>query len=181
MLPVLQSVVDSLQHVRQEWLAEWEQSIIKLATGIAAQIIRREVSRAPEIHFLNVNSRETISPHWLKIADVAAIVAPWNCLGGIPMLVAAARGIPIIAVKDNDTLLNVSRDTLNYGDCVVEVENYLEAAALAKRIVNGHPHLLSDKERSGLLSEGFDIAEETGMAIESLIRPVVPFEEFAKG
>ena len=139
------------------------------------------LSRAPEIHFLNVNSKETISPQWLKIADVAAIVAPWNCLGGIPMLVAAARGIPIIAVKDNDTLLNVSRDTLNYGDSVVEVENYLEAAALAKRIVNGHPHLLSDKEQSELLSEGFEIAEETGMAIESLIRPVVPFEVFARG
>ncbi len=138
------------------------------------------LSRAPRIHFLNSNVKENLSPDWLKVADVAAVVAPWNSLGGLPMLIAAERGIPIIAVKDNDTLLNVTKETLGYGDSVIEVENYLEAAALVKRIVEGGSYRLSEKERSKLLSEGYEIAENTGMALESLVRPVVAFEDFAR-
>jgi len=142
--------------------------------------VMQGLSRAPKIHFLNVNAPERLNPDWLRLSDVAVLVAPWNSLGGLPMLAAAERGIPIIAVKDNDTLLNVSRETLGFGDTVIEVDNYLEAAALAKRIVDGGTPYLSDKERALLLPEGFKIAEATGMAIESLVRPVVPFETFAK-
>lgn len=143
--------------------------------------VMQGLSRAPKIHFLNVNAPERLNPDWLRLADVAVLVAPWNSLGGLPMLVAAERGIPIIAVKDNDTLLNVSRETLSFGDNVIEVENYLEAAALSKRIIEGGTPHLTEKERLLLLPEGFKIAEDTGMAIESLVRPVVPIEIFAKG
>ncbi|MFA5830798.1 MAG: DUF3326 domain-containing protein [Candidatus Paceibacterota bacterium] len=142
--------------------------------------VMQGLSHSPRIHFLNVNARENLSPDWIGLADVAAIVAPWNSLGGLPMLKAAEKGIPIIAVKDNDTLLNVSKETLGFGDSVIEVENYFEAVALVKRIVEGGTYRLSDKERSKLLSEGYEIAEATGMALESLGRPVVPFETFAK-
>ncbi len=142
--------------------------------------VMQGLSRAPKIHFLNVNVKERLSPDWLRLTDVAVIVAPWNSLGGLPMLVAAERGIPIIAVKDNHTLLNVSKETLGFGDSVIEVDTYLEAAALAKRIIEGGTPYLSEREHSKLLSEGFKIAEATGMAIESLVRPVVPFEIFAK-
>jgi len=138
------------------------------------------LSKAPKIHFLNINTPERLNPDWLRLSDVAVVVAPWNSLGGLPMLIAAKRGIPIIAVKDNDTLLNVSRETLGFGDAVIEVDTYLEAAALAKRIVEGGTPYLTDKERAKLLSEGYKIAEATGMSVESLVRPVVPFELFAK-
>jgi hypothetical protein len=138
------------------------------------------LSRAPKIHFLNANARECLSPDWLGLADIAALVVPWNSLGGLPMLVAAERGIPIIAVKDNNTLLNVSKETLGFGDTVIEVENYFEAVALVKRIIDGGSYRLTEKERGKLLSEGYEIAEATGMSLESLVRPVVPFELFAK-
>ena len=138
------------------------------------------LSRAPRIHFLNPNAKENLSPDWLKIADVSVIVAPWNSLGGLPMLIAAERGIPIIAVKDNDTLLNVTKETLGFGDAVIEVENYLEAVALVKRIVEGGTYRLSERERSKLMSEGYQIAEDTGMSLESLVRPVTSFENFAR-
>jgi len=143
--------------------------------------VMQGLSRAPKIHFLYTNVPELLNPNWLRLSDIAVVVAPWNSLGGLPMLVAAERGIPIIAVKNNDTLLNVSRETLGFGDAVIEVENYLEAAALAKRIIEGRKFV--EKDRAKLLSEGFAIAEATGMAIESLVRPtgsVVPFEIFAK-
>jgi len=139
------------------------------------------LSRAPEIHFLNVNAPESRYHHWIKRSDIGVVVAPWNSLGGIPMLVAAEKGIPIIAVKANDTLLNVSRDSLGFGKSVIEVENYLEAVALEKRILEGGTPHLSEKERSKLFDEGLEIAESTGMSIESLLRPIVPFETFAKG
>lgn len=139
------------------------------------------LSRAPKIHFLNLNVPERLSPEWLKLADVAAVVAPWNSLGGYPMLVAAKKGIPIIAVLDNDTLLNVSKESLGFGDEVIEVQTYFEAAALVQRIIDGRGYLLSDKERSKLLSEGYALAEKTGMSLEAFARPVVPFESFAKG
>jgi hypothetical protein len=138
------------------------------------------LSHAPRIHFLNPNAKENLSPDWLKIADFAVVVAPWNSLGGLPMLIAAERGIPIVAVKDNDTLLNVTKETLGFGDSVIEVENYLEAVALVKRIVEGGTYRLSERERSKLMSEGYEIAEATGMSLESLVRPVTSFEEFAR-
>ena len=138
------------------------------------------LSRAPRIHFLNPNAKENLSPDWLKIADVAAVVVPWNSLGGLPMLIAAERGIPIIAVKDNHTFLNVTKETLGFGDSVIEVENYLEAVALVKRIVEGGTYRLSERERSKLMSEGYEIAEATGMSLESLVRPVTSFESFAR-
>jgi len=142
--------------------------------------VMQGLSRSPRIHFLNLNVKENLSPDWLRLADVAVVVAPWNSLGGLPMLTAVEKGIPIIAVKNNDTLLNVSKETLGFGDSVIEVENYLEAAALVKRIVNGGTYRLSEKESAKLLSEGYEIAEDTGMSLESLVRPVTPFEQFAK-
>lgn len=142
--------------------------------------VMQGLSRSPRIHFLNVNARESLSPDWIGLADIAAVVAPWNSLGGLPMLTAVEHGIPVIAVKNNDTLLNVSKETLGFGDSVIEVENYLEAAALVKRIVNGGTYRLSEKESAKLLSEGYEIAEDTGMSLESLVRPVIPFEQFAK-
>jgi|GEM_PF-232282 len=138
------------------------------------------LSRAPRIHFLSTDGRETMSQCWINLHDVAVVVAPWNSLGGYPMLVAAKRGIPIIAVRDNTTLLNVSKETLGFGNAVIEVDTYFEAAALAKRIIDGSGYLLSSRETDKLLSEGYALAERTGMALESLARPVIPFEEFAK-
>lgn len=132
------------------------------------------LSHAPEIRYLRPN--KAVGPGWLNMNDVVAVVGPHNALGGFPMLVAAARGIPIIAVKENDTLLTVTKSSLGYGDHAMEVENYLEAAAVVARLAEGDNHFVSSRERAELLEEGCKIAESAGIALDSLRRPLLPFE-----
>ncbi len=59
------------------------------------------LAKAPR--FLN-----TPNPHSLGIEDLDALVLPADTLGGIPALSAIQRGIPIIAVQNNTTVLNVT-------------------------------------------------------------------------
>jgi flagellar assembly protein FliH len=49
LLPALKQAVDSLSQVRQNWLAHSEKTSVKVATAIAARIIRRELIQVPQI------------------------------------------------------------------------------------------------------------------------------------
>ncbi len=81
------------------------------------------------------------------IGDVAAIVAPWEACGGIPMLAAAERSIPLIAVKTGVSACKVTPEML--GIPALLASSYLEAAGM----------LLALKE---------------GLSLEALRRPVEP-------
>lgn len=47
--PALEQAVDRVVASKAEWLAHWERAGLKMATAIAACVIRREVERAPHI------------------------------------------------------------------------------------------------------------------------------------
>jgi len=47
--PALASAVQQVEDSRQDWLRHWENSVVKLATGIAALVIRRELRQQPDI------------------------------------------------------------------------------------------------------------------------------------
>lgn len=47
-------------------------------------------------------------PYDLSVNDVDALVVPGDALGGVPVLSAVERGIPVIAVENNRTVLNVT-------------------------------------------------------------------------
>jgi len=47
LLPALQKVVADIADAKQLWLGHWEQSAVRLATAIAAKIVRRNV---PDLH-----------------------------------------------------------------------------------------------------------------------------------
>ena len=49
----------------------------------------------------------------VNINNLLAIVAPAGTLGGIPMLYAQKYNIPIIAVRENKTILDVTKERLN--------------------------------------------------------------------
>jgi flagellar assembly protein FliH len=49
LLPALKQAVDSLAQVRQHWLTHSEKTNVKVATAIAARIVRRELTHAPQI------------------------------------------------------------------------------------------------------------------------------------
>lgn len=82
----------------------------------------------------------------ITLNNLLAVVTPASCLGGIPQLYAQARGIPVIAVRDNDTILDVTQAKLGLSN-VIEVQSYAEAA-------------------------GALLALKQGISIESIFRPL---------
>ncbi len=70
----------------------------------------------------------------INVNNLLAVVAPASCLGGIPVLHALKHDIPVIAVRENGTILDVTQEKLNLPS-IIEVENYAEAAGvlLARR------------------------------------------------
>ncbi len=47
--PALQSVIGEIEASKQGWLAHWEKQVVKLAAGIAARVLRRELAKSPDI------------------------------------------------------------------------------------------------------------------------------------
>ena len=72
----------------------------------------------------------------MNVHNLLAVVAPASALGGIPLLYARRHGIPIIAVRENKTILDVSREKLNLTG-VIEVHNYPEAAGIVQALKQG--------------------------------------------
>lgn len=68
--------------------------------------------------------------------DVVAVVAPATALGSAPVVSAVRRGTPVIAVRENQTILNVTAQALHL-DSVIEVDSYLTAAGLVLALRNG--------------------------------------------
>lgn len=75
----------------------------------------------------------------ILVKDVCAVVVPYTCMGGVPALAAQKNKIPIIAVKENKTLMKVSPEKLKFEDVIV-VENYLEAAGVIATMKEGIDH-----------------------------------------
>ena len=48
-LPALRKAVEDIGHAKQAWLKHWEQSAVHVAAAIAARILRRELTRQPEV------------------------------------------------------------------------------------------------------------------------------------
>lgn len=48
-LPALREAVNGIRHARQAWAAQWEKGAVRLASAIAERVIRRELTRTPEI------------------------------------------------------------------------------------------------------------------------------------
>jgi len=78
----------------------------------------------------------------LRIAEVLdgknllAVVTPASCLGGVPALATRKHRVPLIAVRENETVLDVTAAALPLGD-VVEVGNYAEAAGVLLALRRG--------------------------------------------
>jgi len=72
----------------------------------------------------------------VNINNLTAVVAPASALGGIPVIYAEKYNIPIIAVKNNQTILNVNQENLNLKN-VIQVNNYPEAAGIIQALKKG--------------------------------------------
>jgi flagellar assembly protein FliH len=49
LLPALSKAVESINHAKHSWLQHWEKTAVHVAAAIASRVIRREVSKSPEI------------------------------------------------------------------------------------------------------------------------------------
>lgn len=49
LLPALEKSITAIQHSRETWLRHWEQNTVQLAVSIAQRLIRKELSKTPEI------------------------------------------------------------------------------------------------------------------------------------
>ncbi|MFH1222802.1 MAG: DUF3326 domain-containing protein [Pseudomonadota bacterium] len=99
----------------------------EMASTSGLECILIGLNQAPqiqEIADIKQRIRDSIS-----INSLMAIVAPAGALGGIPVMYGDERKIPIIAVRDNKTLLNVTARRLGLQN-VIEVNNYTEACGV---------------------------------------------------
>lgn len=80
------------------------------------------LSNAPQLI-----EKEHIKPSDITINDVQALITPYDCLGSVPVICCIEKDIPVIAIKSNKTVLNVTAEKLGIQDKVIISENYLEA------------------------------------------------------
>jgi hypothetical protein len=106
--------------------------------------VLKGLARAPRL--VSLDRLDNVPPHLVSLNNVGAVVVPATCLGGIPALAAEFSGIPLIAVKENQTLLSVTNDEMCMRN-VIPVKSYLEAA-------------------------GVVLALRQGLSLESLRRPI---------
>lgn len=72
----------------------------------------------------------------LNWRNVIAVVAPAGSLGGVPVIYALRNRVPVIAVEQNSTILDVTKSRLGLDD-VIEVRNYAEAAGVILALRRG--------------------------------------------
>lgn len=115
--------------------------------------VLKGLHQAPRL--VSLDDLENVPTHLTSLNDIGAIVAPADALGGIPAMAAEYSRIPLIAVVDNETVLDASNDKMNMSN-VIEVQSYLEAA-------------------------GVVMALKQGISLESLKRPIEPSREVKLG
>ncbi len=115
----------------------------------------------------------------LHFNSVSALICPASCMGGIPMMRAEDSGIPIIGVRQNKTVLEVSASSLGYYHAL-EVDSYLGAIGLLM-LARGKgdfssaalKELYRTYEKS-LADYGRRACEEVGINPATLLRPIAP-------
>lgn len=66
----------------------------------------------------------------IDISMLDYLVMPYNSLGSVPVFEALKRNIPVFAVKENETVLNITNDRLHKSDKIVVVDTYDECLRL---------------------------------------------------
>jgi hypothetical protein len=90
------------------------------------QCILKGLQRSPRI----VTGEAMGTAGVLTAADVSCLVIPNGCLG-LPVLAALEQGIPVIAVRENETLMRNDLSALPWAPGQYRVvENYWEAAGV---------------------------------------------------
>jgi hypothetical protein len=76
-------------------------------------------------------------PTDISLNNIKALIVPHDCMGGIPILAAVEKNIPIIAVEENKTVLDVTSELMGIENKVIKVKNYQEAAGVLLAMKHG--------------------------------------------
>ncbi|MFH0703219.1 MAG: DUF3326 domain-containing protein [bacterium] len=79
----------------------------------------------------------------ITINSIKALIMPYDCLGGIPALKAIENNIPVLAVEENRTVLDLTAETLGFKDKIISIKNYLEAAGYVLALKEGLSGLIN--------------------------------------
>lgn len=96
--------------------------------------VLKGLAKAPRL--IPISSLTHAPNQLITMNNVGAIIVPASCLGGIPALAAEHNDIPLIAVRENTTVLDVTNEKMRMGN-VVEVDSYFEAAGVVLAIREG--------------------------------------------
>ena len=73
----------------------------------------------------------------ITLDNVKALIMPCNCLGGLPVFMALEKNIPVIAVEENKTVLDVTAESLGIENRIIKAQTYFEAAGRLLAMKNG--------------------------------------------
>lgn len=73
---------------------------------------------------LGLANAPKISKSGIGISDVDYLVVPYDALGSVPVFEALKRNIPVYAVKENVTVLDVTNETLHKSNKITVVDTY---------------------------------------------------------
>lgn len=68
----------------------------------------------------------------ILIDNLDYLVMPYDSLGSVPVFEAVKRGIPVFAVKENSTILDITNDSLHKSDKIISVDTYQSCFEIIK-------------------------------------------------
>jgi len=84
------------------------------------------LSNAPKISNYSKNN--------ISMDNLDYVVMPYNSLGSVPVFEALKNGIKVFAIRENDTILNISCDNLFKNSGIIVLDTYEEALEQVKKI-----------------------------------------------
>lgn len=73
----------------------------------------------------------------ISIDDISLLIVPYNALGSIPLIKCLEKKIPVISIKDNRCVLDVTAAKLGVVDKIIELQSYLEACGYIMALRQG--------------------------------------------
>ncbi len=136
------------------------------------------LTRAPRL--VSTEARYKQGQDALHMSDISVVVCPASSMGGIPMMRAEAMGIPIIGVRQNETVLDVDAKSMGYRNAIV-LDNYLEVVGLLSLFrASGEDYSFTwlleclHKYGDALENAGRVACEDMSIVPATLLRPLVP-------
>jgi hypothetical protein len=132
-VPTAHAPLPYYQHVKDRSTANPRASAEFISTPHYFSVLKG-LARAPQL--VPLADLQRPPPACLTVDAVGVVVAPASALGGVSVLAAEFQRIPVIAVRENETILAMTAQRLGLNN-VIEVGSYLEAAGVVLALKNG--------------------------------------------